>query len=156
MTVKIGFPVTEDLATWDAILSNADQVGNNAVVSGIFKGDISEYAHHNEFGAPRANIPKRPFMRNSFDQNRQKYEKMFADFYTLWSGGTRVNVLTSLVRIGVESRNDMIKTISRGGFRANAPSTVLAKRSSKPLVDTGDMQRASTFFVGSVAKVMNK
>ncbi len=154
MTVKIGFTVKDDRTEWNRVLSNMAGANDQGVVTGIFKGDISEYAHHNEFGT--IHIPKRPFMRKAFDQNEDSYLEMFKTMWFQQVGGELKSVRTHLVRIGVKARNDIIKTISRGGFERNAPTTVAAKRSSKPLVDTGDMQRAITFFVGNTKNILKK
>jgi len=156
MTIKITLSVKDDKRVWEQILRNMAGANDRGVVTGIFKGDISEYAHHNEFGAPNANIKKRPFMRNAFDKNQESYAKMFSDMWQDVTGPTHTRVTGWLTRIGIKARNDIIQTISKGGFHKNAPSTIASKGSSKPLVDTGDMQRAITFFVGNIKKILSK
>jgi hypothetical protein len=110
---------------------------------------ILEVAVWNNFGAPRANIPARPFMNQATPKiveaanalalqiakaNRSKplnpaeYEKMYE-------------------ALGQQSRGIIQHTITTGNFAPNAPSTILRKKSSRPLIDSGDMRAAVTYAV---------
>jgi phage gpG-like protein len=51
------------------------KVSSDAVEVGVF-GSRAKIAKHHEFGAPRANIPERSFMRSSFNENKRQIKKV--------------------------------------------------------------------------------
>jgi phage gpG-like protein len=51
------------------------KLGENSVEVGVF-GSRASIARHHEFGAPRANIPERSFMRSAFAESKRKIVKM--------------------------------------------------------------------------------
>jgi hypothetical protein len=58
------------------MLSQLDhKVIRNTVEVGVF-GSRARIAKHHEFGAPRANIPERSFMRSAFGESKRKIVKM--------------------------------------------------------------------------------
>ncbi len=58
------------------MLSQLDhKVIRNTVEVGVF-GSRASIARHHEFGAPRANIPERSFMRSAFGESKRKIVKM--------------------------------------------------------------------------------
>lgn len=112
--------------------------GRRSVDIGYFIEAVAAYAAANEFGTDT--IPSRPFMRQTFDANRAKYEKM------LQAAGLRIGPnlkpTDALMPVANEVRNDYIRAIQSGKFEPNAPSTVDKKGYNAPLVETGQMQRA--------------
>ena len=50
----------------------------STVEVGVF-GSRATIAKYHEFGAPRANIPERSFMRTAFVENEQKIKKIIKD-----------------------------------------------------------------------------
>lgn len=50
-------------------------VSSDAVEVGVF-GSRARIAKHHEFGAPRANIPERSFMRSAFGENKRQIKKI--------------------------------------------------------------------------------
>lgn len=97
---------------------------------------MAEIAAENEFGT--RNIPARPFMSTSFDENRQKlvnavtgeYEKIVAGESTVKRS------LNLLGLLGVDFVQTKIRAIH---YPPNSPRTIAIKRSSKPLIDFGQM-----------------
>jgi len=98
----------------------------------------------NEFGAPNKNIPARPFIRTTYDENRSKINNLVVDEYEKIVDGSS-NVKRSLALIG-----EWVQAKTQAKIRAirtppNAPSTQRRKgRSIKkpvnnPLIDTGQM-----------------
>lgn len=47
----------------------------SSVEVGVF-GSRAEIAKHHEYGAPKAGIPERSFMRSAFNENRKKIKKI--------------------------------------------------------------------------------
>lgn len=91
-----------------------------------------------EFGAPKAHIPERSFLRSTFAEQREKViqvaakaaQKVYADE----SGFER-----RLGQIGLYLAAEVKKKIVSKIAPPNAPSTIARKGSSTPLVDTGQL-----------------
>lgn len=106
---------------------------------GFFSPEVAQYAAANEFGTK--DIPERSFIRSTVDKNKKKYlTKMTRAAERIMEEG--IDPASALIPTGNQLRNDIIKTIISLKSPKNKPSTIAAKGSSNPLVDTGQMQRA--------------
>ena len=119
--VKIGFPAGKD---------TTDSEG----VSALFKAVVNNYG---------LGVPKRPFMAVAFAQNVDKYKKFL---------GAKIkedpeSIETHLDKLGAIGRSDIQKSIIDLKSPPNAQSTIDAKGSSNPLIDTGHMNQAATWEV---------
>jgi hypothetical protein len=83
-------------------------------------------------------IPERPFMKQTFDKNKNKIHDRIIEEYNRVLDG-RNTAKQALSRLGEWYRALMQLTIRGGNFVANSPLTIKAKGSSKPLNDTGEM-----------------
>lgn len=86
-------------------------------------------------------IPKRPFMRVSFDENLSELKKFVADieFKVLTHG---IKIETALDRIGELHQYQIQRNIkTKGKFASNHPFTVFMKGSDNELVDTETLFR---------------
>lgn len=101
----------------------------------------------NEFGAPKANIPSRPFIGGTYDLNKEKYVKqMVKGLDKVFRN--EMSVETLLGRIGASIAGDIKKTVtSTGSFVRNAQRTIDKKGSDVPLVDTGRLLNAVSWEV---------
>lgn len=133
---------------WDKIKKELKLIDNSHVnvgvlsdVGGYPEGNVSlaDVATFNEYGT--SDIPPRPFMRQSFDTNRDEI-KTFTDkeVDAIYSG--KQNVKGALEKIGVYFVGKVKETFSKGEFVENAPSTIAKKGSSKPLIDTGRLRNS--------------
>lgn len=138
----------------DQVTAEGGTYASNGVRVGYWGGSdqtnkegttIGEYALINEYGAPGAGIPERPFMRRAFDNNEQKYRDAIARWHSVWLLG-QITLNGILVRLGMMARNEIIKSIrtATAWAAANAPSVQRRKGSGKrdvnaPLRDTGAM-----------------
>lgn len=99
---------------------------------------VVDYAVYNEFGTSR--IPSRPFMQTTADQNREEINA-FVQFMVgkIIDGDSTPD--HALQVMGAEYQKRMQMTIRNAKQWAvpNAESTVKAKGSSSPLIDTGRM-----------------
>ena len=93
----------------------------------------------NEFGTP--NIPERPFLRTGVNDAIPEISKIAEA--RLGKDG----VDKTLNLIGLTAQNSVKNKIVSLRSPANAPSTIRAKGSSNPLVDTGGMLGAITYIV---------
>ena len=132
---------------WTRVMKGAAALASAPSVSvGFYDEHNATKASANEYGSK--STPERPFMRTALDANANKYFDIFEDgFAEGVDGDTRAGTASAL-EVGIEARNDIIESIQSGAWTPNAPSTVKAKGSSKPLVDTGELQRAVNFKVG--------
>ena len=103
--------------------------------------DICDIAAWNELGT--VNMPSRPFLRMSVDDNSDKINSfMSAQKRSIINGEPTDRILK---KIGIFQKDLIQEKITEGSFAPNAPSTIKAKGSSKPLIDTGRMRQSVNF-----------
>jgi hypothetical protein len=110
------------------------------------RGDFDEIdnvalAAIHEFGAPGAGIPERSFLRAAFDKNVRKYVQV------LLIGARKIIAGTGTPKqavglAGEVAVADVANLINAGIPPPNAPATIEAKGSSKPLIDTGQLKQS--------------
>lgn len=104
---------------------------------------IVEIGAIHEFGAGR--IPERSFLRSTFDAQRKKYQKFMTNglrrevVEVAKTGQTGPENLT-LKRLGLVVEGDVKKRIAEGIAPPLSPVTIGRKKSSKPLIDTGQLR----------------
>ena len=120
--------------------------GPTQVVVGFPRGRATNFviskAIWNEFGTRR--IPERPFFRNAMRGNQGKYARFMA---------ARAKQIIeqketfdrTLNQLGVMAVGDVQHEITVLSHPPNAPATIKAKGSSKPLIDTGEMRQSVTY-----------
>lgn len=101
--------------------------------------DLATVAAINEFGT--GNIPSRPFMRESFDQNVNELDKFMQGI-----GGriivNRISASQGLNLVGQKMTGIIQKKIVDGPWVLNTVQTVLKKGSDRPLIDTGRLRQS--------------
>lgn len=110
------------------VLGNAQHAGSDLT--------NAELAAIHEFGAPAANIPERAHIRGTFDAKQKDWQALAAKLLKGVISG-RFEPETALGILGERAVADMRKFVRAGVPPPNAPATVRAKGSSKPLIDTG-------------------
>jgi len=105
------------------------------------KGGFSmpEIASSNEFGTK--NIPARPFMRTSFDENISKINRLVNLQYMQVQDGKK-NAEQALTAVGVVMVGLIQQKINSIVSPPNSPRTIEIKGSSKPLIDFGQMRQS--------------
>lgn len=112
------------------------------------KETIVDIAIRNEFGSPGGKIPERSFVRSTVDANTPKYKtgirrafrKMIED--AIARGDVDPKNAKALERLGLQVVGDMKRAISAGIPPPNAPSTIRAKGSDTPLIESGRTRQA--------------
>lgn len=104
---------------------------------------VLDVAVYNEFGTERfgtERIPPRPFIRTTFDENKEKYFNRLKT-YTAQNLGPGFNPNPILEIVGIEATSDVKNIISKthSSWAPNAPATIKRKKSAKPLIDTGQL-----------------
>lgn len=147
-TIKV---VERDLG-WKDIKKDVKQMAGTETRVGVFGngGDPADNlalrALIQEFGSKRwktmARYPKgRPFMRQSFDNNLKDLERFVNKEYGKVIDQDQ-SVAKMISRVGTWMEGKEKDEITQGNFVPLAPATVLAKGSSTPLVDTGQMRNS--------------
>lgn len=97
---------------------------------------MPEIAAANEFGTNT--IPARPFMRTSYDENKQRIDRAIQGEYVKITKG-KSTVKRSLTALGVFMVDQIKMKIRSIQSPPNSPRTIAKKKSSKPLIDFGQM-----------------
>lgn len=98
---------------------------------------LIEVAAQNEFGTKE--IPARPWLRTSVDLYKAEWLKSMRKISSLAVLG-KANLIEQGWRIfGVEAVSNVQNTLLHYPWKPNAPGTIESKKSSKPLVDTGQL-----------------
>lgn len=111
--------------------------GPDRVDIGVFAkqgSDLVIYAASNEFGTSR--IPERSHLRAGIDEGKEKIDKFIASSFSRMFAGKSTKII-ELGRLGLLGTSLVVGKINKGPFVKNKPSTIRAKKSSKPLIDTG-------------------
>lgn len=122
-------------------------VGSGAVTF-LKKGDPRAIG---ETRAHTIRIPERSFMRSAFDKNARKYQRAFLreakkTLLLKQSAGQAIG------KVGEIVLGDIIRGINRGIPPPLKPGTIRRKRSSKPLIDTGQMKQALKIKTGKAGR----
>lgn len=105
--------------------------------------DICDVAMWNELGTE--NMPSRPFLRMSVDENESKIEEFLkGEVKDLVNGADAEQILKE---IGLFQKDLIQEKITEGSFAPNADSTIRRKGSSKPLIDTGRMRQSVNYVI---------
>ena len=83
------------------------------------------------------------FLRSTVDENRREF-RAFLDKRKNQVVISRTERERVLKRLGLFAEKKVVIKIGKGPFRANAPSTIRMKGSSKPLINTGRMRQSIT------------
>lgn len=105
--------------------------------------DICDIAAWNELGTE--NIPSRPFLRMSVDENVDKINNCLQEQKNALLSGK--NAKQVLEQIGLFQKDLIQEKITEGSFVPNADYTIRRKGSSKPLIDTGLMRRSVNYVI---------
>jgi len=117
-------------------------VGNAAKERDDDGATVAEYASYNEFGTE--NIPERSFIRATIDERRNR---LFGKALQLQSAvlAGKMSLDLALDQIGLLTQANIQQKIEKLRDPANAPSTVAAKGSSNPLIDTGRLRQSISY-----------
>lgn len=96
-----------------------------------------------EFGTRDGRIPARPFLSPVAED--KQYRRQYAKLIQAEGVASEKSAERALKRVGERAVNIAQKRISDGLEPANAPATVAAKGSSKPLIDTGRLRQSITY-----------
>lgn len=144
--------VIDNKAEWKNLVKELKKLDGQEVVVGLQSKDkypgrkyIADIGAQNEFGVPSKNIPSRPFMRSTFDEQQKKWTNQFGKL--IKSGN-----LKPLDIMGLQMQKDIVGKITNGPFAPNSPVTIMLKGSDTPLIDTGRMRASIRYKVRRIKK----
>lgn len=131
-------------------LVDAGKVVNVGVPAGPKEKDgtpVAMIAAVHEFGSPSQGIPERPFLRVSIEANKPKYAKISASgLRQILRGKSSTDAV--LAAMGEAAVGDVKQRIRSGDFAPLKPATIKRKGSSRPLIDTGQMEQSIAWELG--------
>ena len=106
---------------------------------------LATVAKINEYGTEDGKIPPRPFIR----QTLRKHNNFKAELKNvLQETLTLSKTFDSLFKkLGVKAMQEIQKEFTAGEFKQNAECTIKKKKSSKPLIDKGQLRRSVSWRV---------
>jgi len=116
-------------------------VGSKATPKVVPSIPIAQAAFWNEYGTTRA--PARPAFRTTIAHKSKEWGSKLGKAVIAMNYDGR----KALALLGQDMRDDLENAITQWSSPANAPLTVKIKGFDKPLVDSGDMQRAPDYEV---------
>lgn len=135
----------------DKIIKQFKSLKKKQVQAGILKdagtGEdgvyIADYACHNEYGT--STIPARPFMSTTFDEKHEEWNKSLNNIVQDVLDGKDIDVDKSMSLVGVRMVDAIKEKITSNVPPPLAPSTIARKKSSKTLIDSGNMLSSINF-----------
>lgn len=143
----------ESKKEFDKQISQIQELSNSYVLVGFQQGSVTksqvkgkrrkeagksmaQIAAENEFGTKTT--PPRPFISTSFEENRDRINNIIAGEYgRIIDGQSTVKRSLNLIGLfGVDIIQQKIRAIRSP---PNSPRTIAIKKSSKPLIDFGQM-----------------
>lgn len=114
-------------------------------------GSVIEYAMVHEYGSTEKGIPKRSFLRDSFNSERGNVIKLMNSMVKIESS---LDADTIYKRVGEMAKGIVIKWFRSKGNGTWEPlkeSTIKQKGSSAPLIDNGQLFQSITYEVRSAS-----
>ena len=106
----------------------------------------ADLAMIHEFGSPAHNIPERSFLRKPLINNAEAVANLAKNAIGKFIAG-KISAVEALGAIGEEAKGISKEAISDGISPALKPATIKRKKSSKPLIDTGQLLNSITYEV---------
>lgn len=107
---------------------------------------IADVAMYNEFGAPEANVPERPVLRQGARRAMKEGTSLnAAGLRAVIEGKKTLEQVVNLLGVAAVGAVKREFVSPSPAFAPNAPATKERKGSSRPLVDTGQYRQSITY-----------
>lgn len=138
---------------FDLIRHEIALMAKKSVKVGIIEGaartdgaSMAQIGAWNEYGAPKRNIPSRPWLRGWIASRQSQINNTVLKLFKLVGAG-QMDARTALGRLGQYAQDGIKAYIRNGSFVKNADSTIRQKKSSKPLIWSGQMRNSVRYQV---------
>ena len=138
------------------VMKRAEQLNRIQLVVGIPSDENSrdestgitnaELGVIHEFGVPEKGIPERSFMRSTASEEANNLGRLAKIQISECLGG-KASAHNAFATVGAYLQGKIVEKITDGDFEPNTEATVKRKKSSKPLIDTGQLRGAITYEV---------
>lgn len=138
------------------VMKRAEQLNHMQVVTGILSDENSrdestgitnaELGTIHEYGVPEKNIPERSFMRSTASEEANNLGRLAKIQIAECLKGDK-SAHDTFATIGEYLQGKIVDKITDGDFEPNTEATMKRKKSSKPLIDTGQLRGAITYEV---------
>ncbi len=130
-----------------SMIQEMDRAMNNQTTPMKYSDAFSLYVMTH--GSPLWHSPPRPVLEPAIKYNRKKIAAEYAKIITATAKDDRPGVLRAIHKTGFAAENaarDWFKNPANG-WPKNADSTIAAKGSDSPLIDTGTLRKAIVYVV---------
>jgi phage gpG-like protein len=138
------------------VMKRAEQLNRIQLVVGIPSDENSrkestgitnaELGVIHEFGAPEKGIPERSFMRSTASEEAENLGRLGNACIAECLKGQK-SAHDAFADVGAYLQGKIVEKITDGDFVANKEETAKRKKSSKPLIDTGQLRASITYEV---------
>lgn len=97
-----------------------------------------------EFGVPERGIPERSFMRSTASEEANNLGRL-ANIQIAECLKGETSSYDAFATIGAYLQGKIVEKITDGNFEENTKETIKRKKSSKPLIDTGQLRASITY-----------
>ncbi|MEY1087317.1 hypothetical protein AB7160_00470 [Morganella morganii] len=104
---------------------------------------VAQVGYIQEYGAPEAKIPPRPFFRAVINEGKQVWPAILASGVEHYQG----DVKSALALLGEQIVGELSQSVRDWNSPPNAPATIAKKGFNKPLIDTGQMANSFSYEV---------
>ena len=104
---------------------------------------VAQVGYIQEYGAPEAKIPPRPFFRAVINEGKQAWPAILASGVEHYQG----DVKSALALLGEQIVGELSQSVRDWNSPPNAPATIAKKGFNKPLIDTGQMANSFSYEV---------
>jgi hypothetical protein len=125
-------------------------VGVRADTHAVDGTQMALIAAANEFGTADGHVPERSYIRSTLDENREKYLDALSKATGRAVDKGPAVMRTELGKVGARVVADIQRKIVAIKEPPNAPSTIAAKGSANPLIDTGRLRQSIDWEVRGV------
>ena len=144
---------TKDVNKMKTLLAELQEIEKARIVVGVVgaaanyqydkHATLADVATFNEYGT--RHIPARSFLRTAADKHSGEYSEMVKKglgFLTIQGGALKL-----INRLGLKCVADVQRNIVSIRTPPNAEATILKKKSSNPLIDSGRLRQSITYLV---------
>ena len=142
---KLAIDAMAELRIWDsARLTVGIHAAEGALVEGSLT--VAQIMTVHEFGSADGKIPMRSWLRGWFDESQEQMSGLVRDLTRAIARG-KLKAKTALARLGSIAVAELQARWARtpGDWAPLADRTIARKKSSKPLIDTGQSRTSVTY-----------
>ncbi len=129
-----------EIQSLDGVSITAGLQGRGEAPGELSPDQLIVAARANEYGTDT--IPSRPAFRTAAKNRSATWLRGLTKAAEQVAQGNKEGGKTTIRQVGVVMVSDIQESIETGGWTPNAPSTIAAKKSDQPLVDTGQTRQS--------------